>query len=1215
MNVIQFLQSREHGCSKRKSKASGGENLGTLVEDRTSTLTKNQACELSGLPRATFLMDFSPDGTKVASTHGDHTVRVTDITSGKCTHVLTGHPRTPWCVAFHPSSNEILASGCLGGEVRIWDLHGGGSEVWHSPTNGVIASLAFHPMDHVLVFATGNTVYFWDWSQPEPFAFSRTNYEFERIRWLRFDPLGHYLYTGIANNTTVHREEPANVLHINETNGPHPNRLQQYANRRRYQQVIQRFHDYQQERLRNANRGDEDGSMEVENSDGSQTSSSTESNSLLGRHYSSQVEQRLRRAGNYASSITETTRHARDIVSSISSRRRNNPYPLHELRRFTTLHSLQPGTWSPPPRVWPSVEEEDMDLRSGTPGATTPPQLSEMAEVGAQRPLLVRPTTSASALRPPLFPNEYSRGSSAMSVNSIRSSGGSNWMNLRRSGSSDSNPPTSGAGPRTLSFGANLRSGLRFEHLSSSSLRPVSGPNSIVSSPYVSSLNRLRSRPTGSAFREVPRTSRMTETNTTPSSYSSSHPPCAICRTLNPSIVNNNSQPVTTSSSSTTGHQTTWSLPTPMPTSTGLVIPRSRPSVASTSRLLNMMMFQQNRNSSESTADQTSQSSRNSSSRSQERTLTTDGTSQTSGTMELPECSDQGTDVIGLSEDARRPVNRAGIEDSPRDEDEAMAEQDSVMESVEGLVEETEPAAGAESAGEAAGHSDIGNVLEDSDQNNNPSHTTSSVLSRITQDLPTDGSRREDLTSLTIRLERQVTELDRRITALRERFTERLRALHQDRERILNLRGRISNQSSPEGVESVAPTVTSGQASQHVPLITITRPRDQGDFSHTPSAYSNSTPVRGSGQNTHLLEMFLRGDSQQSTVTQPPLPPPSVSSVRVTPSREDAYQEDRSWHALQQRHLHPHYSVSILDDTLNRPNDALHAAINRAIAGHGMNISGAFMGTGEPAVASNIIPQTHRIQRWDFTKCEIPDISQSKANIVVPHCKLHNDASCDISQDATFLATFVPSHRGFPDDNILAVFSLHPDSFAQCLFTKSFGPNAISVSMSPRNQCVMVGLAAKRLSWVFTSNQLVAQVYKLDKKSAGENSMRHVSDVFHPCDMDIRTHVSVNSARWLRGVGEGLVYGTNRGDLHICRHGVKKATLRASEEFPENSDNNNSGSGREGTSIRMNLMSMLGLPQSRTSSIATQTLTRGIRRTAGTQTDGANSEPSEDENE
>lgn len=60
---------------------------------------------------------------RIASTHGDHTVRVTEIATGKCTHVLHGHPRTPWCLAFHPSSNDILASGCLGGEVRIWDLH------------------------------------------------------------------------------------------------------------------------------------------------------------------------------------------------------------------------------------------------------------------------------------------------------------------------------------------------------------------------------------------------------------------------------------------------------------------------------------------------------------------------------------------------------------------------------------------------------------------------------------------------------------------------------------------------------------------------------------------------------------------------------------------------------------------------------------------------------------------------------------------------------------------------------------------------------------------------------------------------------------------------------------------------------------------------------------------------------------------------------------
>lgn len=60
---------------------------------------------------------------KVASTHGNHNVYVTDLNTGKNVNTLSGHPRSPWCIAFHPSSNQILASGCLGGQVRVWDLH------------------------------------------------------------------------------------------------------------------------------------------------------------------------------------------------------------------------------------------------------------------------------------------------------------------------------------------------------------------------------------------------------------------------------------------------------------------------------------------------------------------------------------------------------------------------------------------------------------------------------------------------------------------------------------------------------------------------------------------------------------------------------------------------------------------------------------------------------------------------------------------------------------------------------------------------------------------------------------------------------------------------------------------------------------------------------------------------------------------------------------
>lgn len=58
----------------------------------------------------------------IASAHGDHTIRVSDIYSGQCLQTLSGHCRTPWTLAWHPTMTDILASGCLGGQVRVWNL-------------------------------------------------------------------------------------------------------------------------------------------------------------------------------------------------------------------------------------------------------------------------------------------------------------------------------------------------------------------------------------------------------------------------------------------------------------------------------------------------------------------------------------------------------------------------------------------------------------------------------------------------------------------------------------------------------------------------------------------------------------------------------------------------------------------------------------------------------------------------------------------------------------------------------------------------------------------------------------------------------------------------------------------------------------------------------------------------------------------------------------
>ena len=78
----------------------------------------------------------------------------------------------------------------------------------------------------------------------------------------------------------------------------------------------------------------------------------------------------------------------------------------------------------------------------------------------------------------------------------------------------------------------------------------------------------------------------------------------------------------------------------------------------------------------------------------------------------------------------------------------------------------------------------------------------------------------------------------------------------------------------------------------------------------------------------------------------------------------------------------------------------------------------------------------------------VPDITNADVNIVVRSCKLHNDATADISQDGRYLATFVSTTRGFPDDTVLGVFSLERHNLGQCLYTKSFGKKSFKIDLS-----------------------------------------------------------------------------------------------------------------------------------------------------------------------
>ena len=70
---------------------------------------------------------------------------------------------------------------------------------------------------------------------------------------------------------------------------------------------------------------------------------------------------------------------------------------------------------------------------------------------------------------------------------------------------------------------------------------------------------------------------------------------------------------------------------------------------------------------------------------------------------------------------------------------------------------------------------------------------------------------------------------------------------------------------------------------------------------------------------------------------------------------------------------HVHTAVVIASQDDEDSERALQTAVNRAIAG-------AFAGSGESGVANNIVDTTHRIQIWDSSDLNFPDITNSKCD-------------------------------------------------------------------------------------------------------------------------------------------------------------------------------------------------------------------------------------------
>lgn len=146
--------------------------------------------------KSTISIAFSPDNRRFASTHGDHTVKIVDFGTGSVVATLRGHPRTPWTVKFHPTEPDVVASGCLGFEARVWCI----SEercIRRAEFDRAIISLSFHPSGEFLAIAAGTYIYLWQYASGA--APQREFGHPHPIRCLRFLPESNAIVVGASN--------------------------------------------------------------------------------------------------------------------------------------------------------------------------------------------------------------------------------------------------------------------------------------------------------------------------------------------------------------------------------------------------------------------------------------------------------------------------------------------------------------------------------------------------------------------------------------------------------------------------------------------------------------------------------------------------------------------------------------------------------------------------------------------------------------------------------------------------------------------------------------------------------------------------------------------------------------------------------------------------------------------------------------------------------
>lgn len=184
---------------------------------------------------------------------------------------------------------------------------------------------------------------------------------------------------------------------------------------------------------------------------------------------------------------------------------------------------------------------------------------------------------------------------------------------------------------------------------------------------------------------------------------------------------------------------------------------------------------------------------------------------------------------------------------------------------------------------------------------------------------------------------------------------------------------------------------------------------------------------------------------------------------------------------------------------------------------------------------------SYRVQAWDFSTGEMPDITNSEKNIVVPECHIFNDGSIDISSDGKLLAAKF--------NTMLGIYSLEWETLGKRMYSTKRCKPSLSVSISPTQQHLLVGLPGSiriyrlvneefqndwnpySILWHLPLRDLI--MTDLHIKHLRKNGTMVIDRELLHNDHEMRVYKAINCTRWAPQPGQGLVYATSTGQLNI----------------------------------------------------------------------------------